>query len=276
MATVHEIVIAHDKYVTATVAAYKTRLDELVRTATARTLAALAQRLALDKNGNIARTAANARVLKSVDTIFASEMDRAGYDALNAAYAGQFAGQLPYLDQILDQLSAQMKTPLPDVRDVLRGEDKRALAAQQSSAVESLSTVVDVVAAGAKRQALFGFAGLSVADLSATLAKAFGRTQSAAESIADTAQVAWYRTVTDQAFEAIEADLPQMKLLYEYEGPLDKLNRPKCRLWMEQMIAGKRWTREDVDALDNGPGQPKPVKIYGGGIRCRHQIMLSV
>jgi hypothetical protein len=273
MATIHEIVIAHDRYVTATVAAYKTRLDELVRTATARTLAALAQRLTLDKNGAIARTAANARVLKTVDTIFASEMDSAGYDALNAAYANQFAGQLPYLDQILDQLSAQMKTPLPDVKEVLRAEDRRALAAQQASAVESLSTVVDVVAAGAKRQALFGFAGLSVADLSATLARAFGKTVGSAETISDTAMTSFYRSATDRAFKAIEADLPEMPIRYEFEGPDDALTRRFCRHLIE---SGKTYTRAEIDKMNAGPGQPGPVWLFVGGWNCRHSVCIAV
>jgi hypothetical protein len=227
----------------------------------------------VDKNGTILGTAANTRVLKTVDTIFSAEMERAGFSALNRAYAAQFPGQLPYLDQILEQLGASLKVPLRNVRDVLGAEDKRALAAQQTSMVESLSTVVDVVAAGAKRQALFGYAGLGVADLSETLARAFAKTTAQAETIADSAQTGYFRAANDLAFKAIEADLPEMVIRYEYEGPDDFLIRPWCKRLVE---SGKTYTRAEIDAMNAGPNQPGPVWLFAGGWNCRHGFQVSV
>jgi hypothetical protein len=133
--------------------------------------------------------------------------------------------------------------------------------------------VVDVVAAGAKRQALFGYAGLSVTDLSATLAKAFGKTAALAETLADTAQVAFFRTATDRAFKAVEADLPQMVIRYEYEGPLDRITRKFCA---HLILVAKTYTRAEIDAMNAGAGQPGPVWIYCGGMNCRHQWMISI
>lgn len=273
MATVHEIVIAHDRYVTASVSAYEARLDELVAAATARTIAELSRRLTVDKSGAIAATASNRRVLRSVDDLFMSELEDAGFSALNRAYAGQFAGQLPYLDQILDKISDSLKTPLPDVRDVIRAEEKKTLAAQQASTVDSLEGVAQAVAAGAKRQAMFGFAGLKVADLAATLSKALGKTTAQAKTLADTGQVGFFRTATDQAFKVIEKDLPEMTIRYEYEGPLDSLDRPFCRRLME---AKRTYTRAEIDAMNAGPNQPGPVFIFCGGWNCRHQLMVAL
>lgn len=277
MGDVHEIVIAHDRYVTASVAAYEQRLDQLVATATARTIADLSRRLTLvegasgDKSGVIAGTASNRRVLRSIDDVFMSELEDAGFSSLNRAYAGQFAGQLPYLDQILDKISDSLKTPLPGVRDAIRTQEKQTLTAQQASTVDSLEGVAQAVAAGAKRQAMFGFAGLKTADLAATLSKALGKTTAQAETIADTAQVMFMRTATAQAFAVIEKDLPQMEIRYEYEGPLDFLDRPFCRRLME---ARKTYTRDEIGRMNNG--QLPNVLITCGGWNCRHQWMVAL
>jgi hypothetical protein len=321
MATIHEIVIAHDRYVTASVAAYEQRLDQLVAIATARTIADLSRRLTVDKNGVIAATASNRRILRSVDDIFMSELEDAGFSALNRSYAGQFAGQLPFLDEILDKISDSLKTPLGNVgdtvrpqekqtatdrqaaaatpgakvgeseipgkgaipsegapavprysvRDVIRAQEKQTLAAQQASTVDSLEGVAQAVAAGAKRQAMFGFAGLKVADLAATLSKSLGKTTAQAETIADTAQVMFYRTATAQAFAVIEKDLPEMEIRYEYEGPDDSLTRPFCDRLIQ---AAKTYTRDEIGRMNNH--QLPNVLVTCGGWNCRHQWMVAL
>jgi len=276
VSTVKEIILAHDGYVTATVNAYTHRLQDIVGIATARTVSELHRKLTILPDGTIANTPGNTRVLKGIAAIFQDEMDAAGFQGLNKAYAGQFSGQLPFLDQLVDKVGESLSHTFPDVKDALDAQDRKALAALQSSTVANLETVVDTAAAAATRQALFNVAGLSASDLAATLAKAFGATVPHAEAIADTAQVAWYRTASDRTYRAIESDLPGFKIEYEYDGPLDSLNRRVCKLWRQQSIAGKRWTREDIDKLDNGAGQPKPVMIFCGGIRCRHQWIVSV
>jgi hypothetical protein len=325
MGDVHEIVIAHDRYVTASVSAYEQRLDQLVAIATARTIADLSRRLTVDKNGVIAGTAANRRVLRSVDDIFMSELEDAGFSALNRSYAGQFAGQLPFLDEILDKISDSLKTPLGNVgdtaraqekqtaaerqatpqpitaspgakdgnkeipgqgsippegsppmqrysvRDVIRAQEKQTLTAQQASTVDSLQGAAQAVAAGAKRQAMFGFAGLKVSDLAATLSKSLGKTTAQAETIADTAQVMFYRTATAQAFAVIEKDLPEMKIRYEYEGPDDSLTRPFCDHLLQ---AAKTYTRDEIGRMNNH--QLPNVLITAGGWNCRHQWMVAL
>lgn len=272
MPTVQEITLAHDRFVTATVSAYKARLTELVAAATARTLAELARRLAVDAKGAILPTAANRRVLRGVDRIFTDALDAAGLPALNRAYAGQFSGSLPYLDQIIDQLSQQLATPLPPAREALDAEAKRTLAAQQASTVDSLNAVADAAAANAKRGALFGFAGLDFGELSATLARAFGKTTQQATVIADSSMMAFFRTANAQVFEEIQADEPGGKpLRYKYQGPLDKKNRVFCR---HLLLVAKTYTRAEIDAMDNG-AQPRPIFIWCGGIGCRHVFSLS-
>lgn len=52
--------------------------------------------------------------------------------------------------------------------------------------------------------------------------------------------------------------------VFEYVGPTDKFNRPFCREHV-----GKRYTREEINAMDNGQGLP--VFEFGGGYNCRHR-----
>jgi hypothetical protein len=54
--------------------------------------------------------------------------------------------------------------------------------------------------------------------------------------------------------------------LYWYAGPTDALVRPFCRLHV-----GKVYTREEIDALDNG--QLGEVFLTAGGYNCRHLWM---
>lgn len=273
MSSVKDIVLRHDKYVTATVNAYTTRLEDIVATATARTIADLQGNLDILQDGSVANTAANQRVLRGLDSIFEDEMDAAGFASLNTSYAAQFPGQLTFLDEIIDKIGAELAKPLPGVKDAIRAEDKRVLASQQASAVSNLDTVVDMVAATAKRQVLMSVAGLSAKDLAATLATAFKRTVGQAESIADTAQVVFYRTVSERAFAVIEEDLPGFSIRYEYEGPDDRITRAFC---VHLLRAAKTYTRDEISKMDNGQFPVGTVLTTGGGWNCRHSFVIAL
>lgn len=55
--------------------------------------------------------------------------------------------------------------------------------------------------------------------------------------------------------------------LYVYDGPDDGVMRPFCAL-----LVGRIVTLQDLDAMENGDSQPKPVSRYLGGWRCRHSL----
>ena len=40
-----------------------------------------------------------------------------------------------------------------------------------------------------------------------------------------------------------------------------------------QTLAGKTWTKDEINAMENGIAQPKPVFTFAGGFNCRHQIV---
>lgn len=57
------------------------------------------------------------------------------------------------------------------------------------------------------------------------------------------------------------------ELVYLYTGPDDGKTRPFC-----DQHEGKAFTKEALDSLDNGAGQPKPVSVFLGGYNCRHSL----
>lgn len=64
--------------------------------------------------------------------------------------------------------------------------------------------------------------------------------------------------------EALQAgDDPETPFLYV--GPVDGKTRDFC---LERV--GKVFTRQEIDAMDNGKNQPKPVFLTAGGFSCRH------
>jgi hypothetical protein len=55
--------------------------------------------------------------------------------------------------------------------------------------------------------------------------------------------------------------------LFTYDGPEDGITRPFC-----DPFVGKIVTLQDLDEMDNGDNQPKPVSRFLGGYRCRHSL----
>ncbi|HXJ41100.1 MAG TPA: hypothetical protein VNH18_17590, partial [Bryobacteraceae bacterium] len=99
---------------------------------------------------------------------------------------------------------------------------------------------------------------------------------SSATSLADTALPGFYRTIAARGYDKIESALqPGTVARYSYFGPLDKLNRPFCKTHAAQSRRGKTWTTAEILLMNNGKGQPKPVRIYCGGWRCRHQFGIA-
>jgi hypothetical protein len=80
----------------------------------------------------------------------------------------------------------------------------------------------------------------------------------------------YYRTLTDQAFQKIEEDLPEIEQRYRYSGPLDSRNRPFCR---QLENADKAYSRAQIAAMDNG--MLPNVFLSCGGWNCRHVWILD-
>lgn len=104
--------------------------------------------------------------------------------------------------------------------------------------------------------------GLPLEDLIERVEGALDLTFSQAETVVNSAIMGTHRaTLLAVAEETGE------ELVYLYVGPDDGKTRPFCG-----QHEGKAFTREALDRLDNGAGQPKPVSVFLGGYNCRHSL----
>lgn len=74
-------------------------------------------------------------------------------------------------------------------------------------------------------------------------------------------------SMAQRATTVAQAEAAPGSWVFVYVGNDDRLTRPFC-----DRCLGQAWTREALDRLDNGPGQPKPVSIALGGYNCRHSL----
>ena len=263
-----DVIRDHNREIDSLVERFERELQGIVASAQAHALADLQAQLKI-MDGQIARTAANQRVLRRVDDIFESAMDRAGYGHLVEEFTKRFNGQIPFFQQTLDAISVQLKTPLTVT---FTAADRAVFESQQLSAAENLSSVVDALAAAAKREALFSVGALNFSDLAQEIAARFAKAIPEAATIAETSMVMYYRTITDRGFAQIEAGLPEGAVRYRYQGPDDKITRPFCH---RTLLKTKAYplTRPEIEALNNGQ-LPNPF-ITGGGFNCRHQWIIT-
>jgi hypothetical protein len=120
------------------------------------------------------------------------------------------------------------------------------------------------------QQALFSIGGLKFVDLVESLASKISASLPRVRTIAETSMTTYYRTLTDQAFQKIEKDLPEIDHRYRYSGPLDSRNRPFCRRLEE---ADKAYSRAEIGEMNNG--QIVNVYLTCGGWNCRHVWILD-
>jgi hypothetical protein len=277
MAKKQDILAKHDKFIDSLVDVFDDRLGTLIDGAQKRTLKRLEGGLTFASDGSIEFTPANQRVLRSVDRIFKQEMNRStrqtpgGYKQLAQAFSNQFSDHLPRFQDVLNDLSDTMETPLPKIK--FDKADVDLFASQAVGAKDLLMDVIDSTGNAAKRQALFNVGGMKFSDLTETLADQFSKTGSQAKAIADTSSSMLYRSVANQAYKKIEAALAPGAVRYIYLGPDDSLTRPFCEMLLNR-TAAKSMTREEIEALDNGSGLP--VITSGGGWNCRHSIVLAL
>lgn len=218
-------------------------------------------------DGGIARTKSNQKVLRGVAARFLREMRAAGFSDLVDTYVKSFNGQFQFFDDVLAKLGGSIGK---DFRVKFGVRDENYFVAQQISIMHTIEDVAVSVAADAQRAALFSINGLRLSEVISEVAEQLEKTVSEATTIADTGISMFHRVIFDRGMRIVENDLPSVILVrYKYAGPDDVLKRPKCRLWLDKTIAGKLWTREEIDSLDNG--QIPGVFQSCGGWNCRDQ-----
>lgn len=271
MKSIDQLYQEHSDAIDAIASGFTHSYQKLVDTSSAKLGAELSKNLKLIGN-RIAMTASNRKLLSSVDDSFQRIMDGEGYQDLLENYSASFNGQFEWFNKVLANISASLDDPLPAV-DFTKG-DMAIFDLQKTASRDIISGVVEKTASRAKVQALQAIGGLDSKQLTAQLTDTFGKSVSEAQSLADTSISTFYRTITDKGFQIIEEDLPGFELRYNYNGPLDRLNRPFCLKLERQSRDGKTWKRAEINKMNNG--QIPNVFTTCGGYRCRHQWMISV
>lgn len=220
----------------------------------------------------IAATSGNRKLLTGLDGKFDELMDTEGLQDLLKEFTDSFNGQFEWFNKVLESISGELVQPLPAV--TFKKSDLVALDMSRIASQDVIRAVVDKVGTRAKMQALQSIGALTPKQLTTQLENTLGVSTSEAENLADTTISTFYRTISDKGFEMIEEDLPGFEVRYNYNGPLDKLNRPFCLKHERLALAGKTYTREEIAKLNNGQGLS--VRLSCGGYRCRHQWMISV
>jgi hypothetical protein len=208
----------------------------------------LVKKLETDETGRVVATRANLQRALALRTDIRRALEAAGYRNLaNAA-----------LDVPLDRLAAS----------VLRGIDgpgpitvpAQTLAAVRRVRFDQLLNVGADIANVIWRTVLDGVTGSrSLVDLVDDIADALEISARQARSIYDTALSIYSR----QAAQGGTTGEPDE--LFFYVGPVDTRVRPFC-----MARVGKVYTREAIDAMDNG--QLPNVMSTGGGYNCRHMF----
>jgi hypothetical protein len=258
----------HDRWIDNYTGAFDKELQGILAAAVSRTVAALRDQLKI-RDGVILQTAANARVLRTVDRLLAKAMNRAGYGALVQEFVDGFSGQLPFFDSMLDQISATLDRPLVAK---YTAADRDAFASLQVSTADALESVMTGAAAKAQRKALFSVGALGFSDVVEGIATSFSRSISESQTLGATATSMFFRTIQDRGFASIEKGLKKGAVRYRFDGPRDKLTRPFC----ERMLRTTRTrplTRVQIEGLENGQ-LPNPF-VTGGGYNCRHQWVIT-
>lgn len=258
-----------NRYRDAQLVAFEAHLERVIRQAQQATLDLLMRKLTI-KDGIVERTPANLKLIRRLNQVFMSELDKAGYNSLVNAFVGEFPGHLPLMQEVADQIAEATNTPLPKMD--FTPADLNLFKSVAVSSAQQIRTVIETEATKALGKVMFSFGGMKFKDMVAlVMDQGLGATVARARVVADTAQSGFYRLMLDRQFEKLEAANPNSTPLYRYTGPNDSRCRPFCHKMMNS--EKKTWTRTEIDQLDNGT--PLPVWTFCGAWLCRHSWDLA-
>lgn len=227
--------------------------------------------LTTTKSGFAAATAGNLKTLSRLDDKLWEFLQANGYPEAVKKYTDSFNGQFVAFEDVLKAVNEKLTWPLPSPSIDPKGLQLQSAKIQTSALLDS---VVEGALSQAKRTSLERVGAITPKQLAEAIQPQLGKSLPQAQAVADTGLSSFYRAVTDKGYQIIEDDLPDFKIRYQYEGPLDVLTRPFCTKLQRQSNEGKTWTRVQINAMDNG--QLPNVWLTAGGYRCRHQWIIDV
>ncbi len=215
-------------------------------------LARRLDRAHVDDAGRLVSDDWNAELAAKLEADLSRLLEAAGYDGAIGRLRTTFeAVQEASGAWIEDRLSGSMSRAAERSLTKLVDGTLQDLLLRKDAAAERLRTAV-VVALKSNAQ---------IPDLLDSLAEEAGVELRQAIVEVDTQLMGMHRDATATESQAAGIDL------YTYEGPDDGITRPFCA-----PMVGRITTLQDLDAMDPGPSQPRPVSRFLGGYRCRHSL----
>lgn len=206
----------------------------------------------VDGKGRLVSDDWNAELAAKLEAEFSRLLAVAGYDGalgrLQTTFEEVQAASGAWIE---DRLSRSMSGAAERTLTRLVDGTLEALLLRKDSAAERLREAVVV---GLKTNA-------QIPDLLDQLAEEAGLELRQAIVEVDTQLLGLHRDATATESQAAGIDL------FTYEGPDDGITRPFCA-----PMVGKITTLQDLDGMDPGPSQPRPVSRFLGGYRCRHSL----
>ena len=221
------------------------------------------------EKGDVQPTAKTRSAMRKVTAVFMAALLALGLRKLILAFVGQFADQAKAASDLIKVAAKEADVSVPkfDLTDA----DFKFLSQVGVSMADLIQDTISARAQAALRKAFFSIGEMPFKSIAAEVRHTYDLTVKQALDTADTAQAAWFRVAQDRIYGKIEANLGRA-LKYRYSGIRDSKNRPFCQKMLEQTSSGDRWTKDEIDKMDNGPTQPKPVFLFCGGWGCRgHQ-----
>ena len=270
MAGLATLLASHANDIEAIAAAFERDLKTVIESSVQDVKKKLKDQLEVD-NDKVISNVHNQAILSNIDRLLSESVNANGYAAAIQRYIDSFNGQYVAFRDVLKHINSEIEWPLPSPK--FEGPVANELDAIKKTQKTLIDDLVNQSAIKAKGVALNFLGAVSPEELAKSIASQLDKSLAQAESLADTGVSTFYRAISEKGFKLIEEDLPEFKIRYTYEGPLDKLTRPFCTKLQQQSDTGKSWTRKQLDAMKNG--QIPNVWLTGGGYRCRHQWIID-
>jgi hypothetical protein len=191
--------------------------------------------------------------IRYVSNEIQGQINRLGYEPMVRQFMANYSGMMDRAVKTLDALKIKPQR--------LSSISERTLAGLRSADYSYLMDIGEGAARQVAHSVVLGvLGGAKKSEMVEEIGRSLDtRLNSYASTYAETALVSYGRRVNVDMWQAAGVQ----KMLYR--GPQDVKTRPFC----EQHV-GKVYTVAEINAMDNGPSQPKPVLYYGGGWNCRH------
>lgn len=262
--TVQEFVDEQNDELDKRVEKLKGRLASIVHKAEVALLVYLAG-LLLIKNGRVAVTAANVKLLNGLSKKFLSLLQDYGYDSEINRFFPMVSQQTAAFKHLLKVSGIKQVVDFTE-------EDVKGLVARRKLAMLDALSVSDQMADHAAQAAVLSLGGTRddlYGAITETLDKTVGRTTVKAVTASST----FYRATTALGYQKLQTlpQTPGSTLRFAYVGPGsgDPVIRRFCKHLMQEAEQGRTWTRAEIDVMDNG--QLPNVAVTCGGYECRHE-----